>query len=380
MHSKGFAAFETKTSLEKARLLIEQAETLGEPSEDPLLLYSVLYGFWIAHFAAFDGNALRELAAQFLELAEKSGSTVATMNGRRLMGASLVLTGEFAEGLTHLNVAIALHSPKEHGPLATRFGLDAGVVALHWHALASWSLGYPAAAQADIDRALSTAREIGHAPTLAHALNITGWTQAYCGNFVAAKTQVDEAIELAEEKGASYIKTIAMMTQGWLFALAGDASRAVQAIPSSMAAYRSGGATLETPLVLSGLAKAHAKLGQFDDALRCIEEALTAAETSGERWSEADIHRLAGEIALASPERNWNKAQDHFQRALAIARDQKARSWELRAAMSLARLWRDQSKRAEALELLTPVYSWFTEGFDTLDLREAKTLLDELAS
>ena len=134
------------------------------------------------------------------------------------------------------------------------------------------------------------------------------------------------------------------------------------------------------PLHLSYLAKAYAELGQFDDAWRCIGEAMTAMETTKEKWFEADINRMAGEIALKSPEPDAAKAEAYFERALAVAREQQAKSWELRAAMSMARLWRDQGKRDEARDLLAPVYGWFTEGFDTLDLKEAKALLDELAS
>ena len=125
------------------------------------------------------------------------------------------------------------------------------------------------------------------------------------------------------------------------------------------------------------MAKAYADLGQFDDAWRCIAEAITGIETSKERWYEAEIHRVAGEIALKSPEPDAAKAEAYFERALSVARAQQAKSWELRAAMSMARLWRDQGKRDEARNLLAPVYGWFTEGFDTLDLKEAKVLLDE---
>ena len=133
-------------------------------------------------------------------------------------------------------------------------------------------------------------------------------------------------------------------------------------------------------LYLSNLASAHAELGQFDDAWHCVGEAMTAVETTKERWCEAEIHRIAGEIALKSPEPDVAKAEAYFERAIAIARAQQAKSWELRAAMSLARLWRDQGKRDAARDLLAPVYNWFTEGFDTLDLKEAKALLDELAA
>jgi predicted ATPase len=134
------------------------------------------------------------------------------------------------------------------------------------------------------------------------------------------------------------------------------------------------------PLRLSHLASAHADLGQFDDAWRCIGEATTAVETTRETWFEADLHRTAGEIALKSPERDTAKAQGYFERALAVARQQQAKSWELRTAMSMARLWRDQGKRDEARDLLAPVYGWFTEGFDTLDLKETKALLDDLTA
>ena len=134
-----------------------------------------------------------------------------------------------------------------------------------------------------------------------------------------------------------------------------------------------------TTSFLSYLALAYADLGKFDDAWRCIGEAMTAAETTKERWYEAEINRIAGEIALKSPEPDAAKAEAYFERALAVARQQQAKSWELRAAMSIARLWRDQGKPQQARELLAPVYGWFTEGFDTLDLKEAKALLEELA-
>ena len=134
------------------------------------------------------------------------------------------------------------------------------------------------------------------------------------------------------------------------------------------------------PLWLSYLARANAEIGQFDAAKRCIGETMTAVETAKERWCEAEAHRIAGEIALLSPEPDAAKAEAYFNHAFAAARAQEAKSWELRAAMSMARLWRQQGKRDEARDLLVPVYGWFTEGFDTRDLKEAKTLLDALAS
>ena len=378
LHVKGFAAPEPKAAAERARLLIEQAEALGEPPEDPLLLFSVLYGFWVANIVAFNGDAVRELAAQFLALAEKQRATVPLMIGHRLMGMSLLATGDIAESQAHLDRAIVLYDPGEHRPLATRFGQDLGVSTLSYRSFASWFLGYPEAALATADLALKDAREIGQAATLMYTLNFMPLTYIYCGDYAAAKAQADEVVALAGEKGSLFWKAFGMMNQGWLFALTAKASDAVQMITSGITAWRSTGATLWAPLRMSHLARAYAELDQFDDAWRCLGEAMTAVETTKERWCEAEIHRVAGEITLMSPEPDAAKAEAYFERALAVARKQQAKSWELRVAMSMARLWRDQGKRQQARNLLAPVYGWFTEGFDTLDLKEAKALLDEL--
>ena len=376
VHVKGYAAPETKAAAEKARLLIERAEALGEPPEDPLLVFSVLYGFWAANYVAFNGDVMHELATQFLALAEKQGAAAPLMIGHRLMGTTLLQTGDIADAQVHLDRAIALYDPIVHRPLATRFGQDVKVVILCWRALALWLLGYPEAARVDADETLKIAREIGQAATLMYALLVTSLTHIQCGNCAEANARVDELVALADEKGALYWKTLGRMYQGWL---TGEAVDAVHMITSGIAAYQSTGATLFVPLHLSYLARAYAALSQLDDAWRCIGEAMSAVETTKEKWHEAEIYRMAGEIALKSPEGDQAKAHAYFERALTVARAQQAKSWELRAAMSMARLWRDQGKRDEARDLLAPVYGWFTEGFDTLDLKEAKTLLDELA-
>jgi predicted ATPase len=171
-----------------------------------------------------------------------------------------------------------------------------------------------------------------------------------------------------------------MMQGGCVLALTDKVSDAVQTITSGVTAMRSTGTTMWMPLWLSYLARAHAKLGQFDDAWRCIDEAIAAVETTNERWFEVEVHRTRGEIALLSPDPDQAKAEQYFERALMIARKQQAKSWELRGAMSMARFWDDQGKRDEARDLLAPVCGWFTEGFDTRDLKEAKALLDALAA
>jgi predicted ATPase len=239
-----------------------------------------------------------------------------------------------------------------------------------------WLLGYPEAALRDADEALRNEREIGQAATLMHALFHASIPHALCGNRAAAAALAQELVDLAEEKGSPFWKACGMVNQGRVLALTCRASDAIEMLASGMAALRTTGARDNRPFNLLHLARAHAELGQFEAAWHCIGEAMTAAETTKETWSEAEIHRTAGEIALMSPEPDAAKAQAHFERGIAIARAQQAKSWELRAATSLARLWRDQGRHGEARDLLAPAYCWFTEGFDTQDLKDAKTLLD----
>jgi class 3 adenylate cyclase/predicted ATPase len=381
MYVKGYAAPETKAAAERAQRLIKQAEAVGEVPEDPQLLFSALYALWAANFVAFNGGVIRELAAEFLTLAEKQPQTGPLMIGHRLMGSSLTLTGHIAEGRGHYDQAIALYDRIEHRPLATRFGQDVGVAIRSFRAMALWLLGYPEAALADSARALKDAREIGQAATLIYALNHTTMlVHIPCGNYTAANAALDEVIALAGEKAAAFHKALGTLNQGWLLTLTGAVSDAIQMFNSGITSYRSTAATIWRPLHLSHLARAHAELAQFDDAWRCMGEAMVAIETTEERWFEAEANRIAGQIALLSPEPTAAKAQTYFESALRVARKQQAKSWELRAAMSMARQWRDQGKQHEARDLLAPVYGWFTEGFDTHDLKEAKALLDGLSS
>jgi class 3 adenylate cyclase/predicted ATPase/energy-coupling factor transporter ATP-binding protein EcfA2 len=378
IHVKGYAAPETKAALDRARVLIEQAEALGESPEDPLLLFTVLYGFWGANYVAFNGEVVCELAAQFLALAQKQTATVALMIGHRLMGQSLLFTGDIMQGRAQYDLAIALYDPAEHRPLATRFGQDVGVSVLCYRSFALWLLGRPEVAHRDIEHALNDAREIGHAATLMYTIAHAQLIHIFCGNYATANLLADELVALADEKRTSMWKAFGIMNQGLLDALTGNAKGAVQKIESGVTTFRSTGSTLWMPLYLSRLAQAYAELGQYESAQRCIHEAMAAVETTKERWCEADVHRIAGDIELLAREPCTAKAEAYFERALAVAHQQQAESWELRAAMSMARLWRDQGKRQQAHDLLAPIYGWFSEGFDTLDLKEAKSLLEQL--
>jgi len=379
IHIKGYTAPETKAATERARLLVEEAERLGESIGDPLVLHSVLYCSIATNIVEFHGDLILGLAAQFLALAEEEGTTSSLLTAHRMMGICLLYTGHFVESQPHLERTLSLYNPAEHRALATRFGQDARAHTLCYRSLAFWLLGFPEAALADASNAVKDGRDIDQAGTLMNTLAITTITYILCGSYAAARRQADELVTLADEKGSLYWKAFGVWIKGWLFALIGDAVEAAHTLTSGMGAWRSTGATLISPIQLSGLAAAYAELGQIDDAWRRIGEAMQAIETSGERWFEAEVNRIAGEVALKSPEPDAGKAEAYFNRALDVARKQQAKSWELRAAMSMARLWRDQGKRQQARELLAPVYGWFTEGFDTRDLKEAKALLEELA-
>jgi predicted ATPase len=375
IHIKGHAAPEVRSAVEHARLLIDQAEGLGEPLEDPLLLFSVLYGLWAASFVSFDGERIRELAVQFFALAEKSGNTGPIIIGHRLLGLSLQHTGDLEEGRRHLDRGLALYNPTEHRPLGARFGQDPRPSALSFRALLLWMLGYPDAALTDIDDALEDAREVNQAGTMLYSLAVSSRTLVAAREYAKASAVAHELITLADEKGAALWKAFGVADQGCIKVWTGKASEGMELLTSGISGIQSTGATYSLPLYFSYLSRAYAELGRFDESWHYICDATEAVKKTKETWCESDIYRVAGEIAL---DHEVTKAELYFQQALAVAQEQKAKSWELRAAMSLARVWRDQGKRYEARNLLAPVYNWFTEGFDTLDLKEAMALLDEL--
>jgi class 3 adenylate cyclase/predicted ATPase len=380
IHVKGYASEETKAAVERAHRLIEEAETQGDPPEDPLLLFSVLYASVIAHQIAFDGEAFRESAAQFLALAEKRKYAIPIMVGHRLKGNSLLLTGSIVEGRAHFDQAIAGYSPLVHRDLVTRFGQDSRVSGLAYRSIALWMLGCPDAALTDADNAISDAREIGQAATLMFALQVTFVTLMLCGEYAAANSNLHNLIALANEKDTLYWKAEGLLDKGCILALTGKYSEAIDTITSWIAPFRSTGATWFVPTYLLFLASAHAELGNFSKAQTSIGDAFTAIRATRETWFEAEAHRMAGEIEAKSGKPESAKIEAYFASALAIARHQQAKSWELRAATSMARLWRGQGKPQQARQLLAPVYGWFTEGFDTFDLKEAKALLEELVA
>jgi tetratricopeptide (TPR) repeat protein len=270
IHVKGYAAPETRAAIERARLLIEQAQALGESPEDPLILFSTLFGFLVINIVAFNGDVMPQLAAEFLAFAEKQGTTPFLVTAHRIVGACLLYLGDIVGSLPHFERTIELYDPAEHRSLAMGFGQDAELHALCYRSWAFWFLGYPKAALVDAHHAVHGAREISQAGTLMTILALTIFTYVFCGDDAAATAQLDELAGLAENKGALYWRAFTLWMQGWLLTLAGKAPEAVHKLTSGITAWRSTGAALYAPTQLSYLATAYAKLGQFDDARRSI--------------------------------------------------------------------------------------------------------------
>ena len=281
--------------------------------------------------------------------------------------------------------ALAIYDPAEHRPVTTRSGRDVGVALLaSRNGRAWWTLGHPAAARNDAERALEgLAREAWPA----HHIDVCAatsrlWTTS-CAEIMPLQMRIlDELIALADERGGNALESTWNRRAWFAFCPNQKSLRRSTGAgdrPQGITSLGSTGATLYEPYYLSYLAMAYAELGQLDDAWRCIDDAIDKVERSKEKWCEAEVHRIAGEIVLKSPQPEAAKWEAYFERALWFANNKQSPR-ELRAAMSLARLWRDQGKVQLARKLLGPVYGWFTEGFNTSDLKEAKALLEELAA
>jgi tetratricopeptide (TPR) repeat protein len=299
MHFRGYGAEETRAATVRARTLIEQAEARREAAEDPLLLFSVLYSFFVANFNSFNASAVTESAAQFLKLAEEQDAATPQMLGHRLVGVAQTTTGNFAKAFAHLDNAITSYNPTEHRELATRFGQDIRVAALCFRSWVRWMLGYPDAALADARSAVMEAREVGQGIPLMYSLYFASYALIHCGEYTDLNARLDELIPMATEKNAAQWRGGGMMHRGVIEALTGKASDAITMIPSGIAAWQSSGSVAFVPWYVAHMAKSLAELGRFDEAWRHMAEALTAIEKTGERWCESDVRRIAGENRIA---------------------------------------------------------------------------------
>ena len=372
MAGKGYADPETITALERANRLVTETASVGTP-----LHFFVLYGLWVSSQTGGNIAAALEHASNFLSFAQSQPSSGPLLVGHRTLAYSLIHGGDYRAALVHFETAASLYRPDEHRDSALRFGQDIGVSAFVQLSWALWHRGYPDRSGRAADRALAYSRELGHAHTLAHALWFAGVAAVFARD--VGTVHANDCVMLASEHGFAHWAASGRILQGWADAQRGEATTGIALIRDGLAADEATGARLCAPFYLALLAEALAFAGKIEEALAALDDALATAAASGERGWDAEIHRLRGELTGRLPYPDPVKAEDSFRTALAIAREQGTRGYELRAATSLARLWREQGRRGEARDLLAPLYGWFTEGFDTADLKEAKALLDELS-
>jgi class 3 adenylate cyclase/predicted ATPase len=371
--AKGFAHQEVIEAFDQARKLITDTAGAGT-----LLHFSVLYGLYAANFVGGRPKPALEQAMEFLSLAECQTESGPLLMGHRVVGTVLALIGDYPAALAHLERAVALYVPEEHRMLAFRFGADIGVSALSSHALALWNRGYPEQASNAVREALRHARQSVHVHTLAYALVVVGVT-AVSGRWTPEVEELaNEAVALANERGFAFFQGWGLILQGWAMAQRGFGMAAVERVHEGLKATEATGAGNYKPLLLGLLAEALAIAGAIQDGLAVVAEALAMAETSGQKGTDAELHRLRGDLLRRLPDPDLTECEACFRKALAVAREQGTRGFELRAAVSLARLLSGQGRRNEARDLLAPVYCWYTEGFDTPDLKDARALLEAL--
>jgi predicted ATPase len=350
----------------------ELAETSGEPQQR----FEALYGVWQSTMVSGGVTAARPLSERLLRLAEREGDDELRLQAHHSAWSTLAYVGDPAKAREHADAGRRLYDPEKHG--SHRFvygGHDPGACA-RWHgAQAEWMLGYPETALASITDALALSERIAHPFTLSVALTFSSVIYLYRREPERALRQLEAAELLTAEQRLSLVFEPGML-RGAALAEQGAIGEAIARIREGVTKWTRLGRTFLLPYGLAFLAQGLVRHGDQAGALAALREGLALAEVTGEHFWDAELNRLSGIVLLA--ENKLDEGGASIQRAIDIAQAQQAKSLELRAAMSLARLWRDQGKTVEARELLAPVYGWFTEGFDTRDLKEAKALLDEL--
>jgi TOMM system kinase/cyclase fusion protein len=355
-----------------------RAHHLCQHLEEPQQLFPALRGLWTYYVIRAELQTAHALGAQLLTLAQQSQDSAMLVAAHRALGATLYHLGTAAEAHTHFTQGIALYDPQQHRTYALLYGEDAGVMCQSFAARALCILGYPDQGLARNNEALTLAQQSAHPFSLSYALGHAAIVHQFRREMHAVQERAEAVISLATDQGFPHWRAQGAILRGWTLAQQGQAQAGIEQIHQGLRAFRAAGAENFRPYFLALLAEAQGAIGQPEAGLTVLTEALTLTETTGERWYEAELYRLKGELLLQQNSDNQAEAESAFHHALEIARTQQAKSFELRAATSLARLWQQQGKRQEAHNLLAPVYHWFTEGFDTADLKDAKALLDEL--
>lgn len=369
---KGFAAPEVAAAYDRARVLSQASQAPGQR-------FSVLRGLWVHDLVRADWQAAANLAEEMLALSHSQHDAAYELEARRALGMTSLWCGKFGPAREHLECGRRLYDPEQHRAHAVRYGNDPGVACMVHEAFALWVLGYPDQALATSRSAVTLARHLGHPFSLVQALVYSTFIHQCRGEVQVIRKLAEEARSLAVEHEFPFWRAEASMMAGWAMAVQSEGKEGIVVLREGMANFLETGARMDRPRWLATLAEAYRINEQPHEGLKAVGEALKIIDETKECFFQARLCQLKGELLLTkgAPE-NTISAEALFREALEIARNQRAKAWELAAATSLARLWQTQSKWREARDLLVPVYDWFTEGFDTVALKEARELLDSL--
>ena len=377
--AKGQGTPEVEKAYRRARELCQQ---VGEAPQ----LFDTVRGLWGFYLARGEFQTAHELAEQLLHFAQQVGDRRPLLQAHYALGVTLYWQGTLIPARAHLGEGAALYDPQQHHSLAFFHGQDPGVTCLAYEAHVLWSLGYPDQAVARLSDALTLARKLSHPFSLAFALNFSATLHQRRREGQTTQEQAEVLVTLATEHGFAHLLATGIVLRGWALAEQGKGEEGIVQMREGLAAYRTTGSKLGLPRILAMLAEAYWKLGRVQEGLTALSEALAMAQNTGGRYYKAELHRLKGELLLMEsvgdsfkPASIENQAETCFRQAFEIAGAQSAKLLELRAAMSLSRLWQRQGKYAEAQQMLAELYGWFTEGFETTDLQEAKVLLEAVS-
>jgi predicted ATPase len=370
---KGWAAPEVGETYTYARQLCEHLD-------DPHQLFPVLRGLWSYYLVRAELRTAHALSEQLLDVAQQVHDAAMLPAAHRALGATLFFLGAAAEAHAHFTQGLTLYDLHQHRASTLLYAEDSGLTCRSHDALTLWLLGYPEQGQTRINEALTLAQHLAHPFSLGYALALAAVFHTFRREEHGTQERAEAAISLGKEQGFPFWVALGSLLRGWALAhLQGRAQEGIEQLHQGLRAHRGTGAEISRPQYLALLAEAHGMQGEPEKGLTVLKEVLTLVATTGERWYEPELYRLKGALLLQLSSDNQAEAESYFHHALDIARNQQAKSFELRTATSLTRLWQQQGKRQEAHDLLAPVYHWFTEGFDTADLKDAKVLLDELA-
>jgi predicted ATPase len=369
---RGYAAHETKEALLRAKDLIDEFTA-------PAQKFAILYGLWACYYVGGEGGMLRAAAADFLAQAEYHDDSAALCLSHRTLGTTLVTVGDFVGGRWHLERARELYDPVNHTSFRYQYGQDIGATALCYLCWALWHLGYVEQAASVSTEAMAIAEALSHPHTLAYTIcHALGMLDVCRRRTEDMQSYARVAVAVSTDHGFPFWAAGGRIFVGWAVTCQEQADRGIAMLEEGLSAWRATGARLWLPIFLALKAQAQANAGHSEAALQTIEQAIAVSNDTRERWAIAEVLRLKADLLLAIGRAKPDAIEALLVDSLEIARGQKARSWELRTACDLARLWQGQGRRGDAISLLQASYDQFTEGFETPDLASAKMLLDQL--